>query len=694
MKKKLFVFSFLVFSFCIIILSCSTSKNRFFNRNYHRLTTKYNVLFNGEEAFGLGYDALLSTHRDDFFELLSIYPYTIEENSKGLPTSQLFSRAETKAIKAIQKHSMRIKDVEYNRLIERVYLLLIKSRFFDGRFILAINSTKEFLNKFPNSIYLNEVLLWRAILYIQLEYEELAIRSLKQNVYRYLKSDPLYGENFAVIGQAHMNLKQIDSALYYMKKAADYKEINPLLKPRYLFITAQMYERQNKLDSALLYYKKIHSLSRRKQQKFGINSILQSHLINAKQGDTINFTNKLLRLTKRERYKKDNYIIYKTLGEFALNIENNPEKAIDYFNKSLKETSNNIKSKSQNYQLLSEYYFKEKDFLSAGIYLDSTIRNTSPTNKNYRDLQKKYQSLETIVFLEKKLKDTDSILTLISKTKPEQKKYFENYIDTQNEKELKKLTDSKETQSESTFYFYNTLSKTKGQQQFQSIWGNRPNVDEWRLTSKINSISSFKNTTLNASETSFFKKTPESYMALLPKDSLEIDSIKKDRNQNLLKLGAMYATKYSNQTLATSYLEKLLASNPSEEEKEQGLFFLSKTTNPKKIVHYKTASILEDTTKVDSTKSPSLNYRSLKTLYDSKQYEKVIEATNNLKPNKTTNAKTALLRANSLGKINGLKVLEKEYRAIIKNYPSSIERRYVEKQLNYIEEIKIDSLGI
>ena len=60
MKKlsKILVFS-IVFA---IVYSCGTRKNTFVNRNFHALTTKYNVLFNGEQAFLKGLKEIEEKH--------------------------------------------------------------------------------------------------------------------------------------------------------------------------------------------------------------------------------------------------------------------------------------------------------------------------------------------------------------------------------------------------------------------------------------------------------------------------------------------------------------------------------------------------------------------------------------------------------------------------------------------------------
>ena len=48
-----------------------------FNKGYHTLTTKYNVLFNGKEAFSIGESILEETFEDNFYELLPVEPINL-----------------------------------------------------------------------------------------------------------------------------------------------------------------------------------------------------------------------------------------------------------------------------------------------------------------------------------------------------------------------------------------------------------------------------------------------------------------------------------------------------------------------------------------------------------------------------------------------------------------------------------------
>ena len=88
--------------------------------------------------------------------------------------------AEEKASKAIQKHSMDIKDEERNPETDEAFLLLGKSRYFDQRYMPALEAFNYILNKYNESDKLNEATIWREKVNIRLENEELALKNLKR----------------------------------------------------------------------------------------------------------------------------------------------------------------------------------------------------------------------------------------------------------------------------------------------------------------------------------------------------------------------------------------------------------------------------------------------------------------------------------------------------------------------------------
>ena len=59
-----------IVAFILVIISCSTKKDRFVNRTFHAKAAKYNVLYNGGVALETGLKDLGTTYQDNFWEVL------------------------------------------------------------------------------------------------------------------------------------------------------------------------------------------------------------------------------------------------------------------------------------------------------------------------------------------------------------------------------------------------------------------------------------------------------------------------------------------------------------------------------------------------------------------------------------------------------------------------------------------------
>ena len=104
MKKPIInIISF--FFLAILIAGCSRKKDKFLNKNFHSVTTKYNFLFNGNNLYAEGLSDLENDVRENFWTLLPLEKfkfYRIDDEERETN----FTRAEEKATLAIQKHSM------------------------------------------------------------------------------------------------------------------------------------------------------------------------------------------------------------------------------------------------------------------------------------------------------------------------------------------------------------------------------------------------------------------------------------------------------------------------------------------------------------------------------------------------------------------------------------------------------------
>ena len=130
------------------------------------------------------------------------------------------------------------------------------------------------------------------------------------------------------------------------------------------------------------------------------------------------------------------------------------------------------------------------------------------------------------------------------------------------------------------FYFYNPKLVVLGQQEFLSVWGNRPNSDNWALTAAINPVIEENQVSLEQYETikkeSFFIEKPESYINALPKSIESIDSIVGINQNAYLQLGMIYKESFKNNKLAENRLTHLLDLGPPANLAAPSLYHLYK----------------------------------------------------------------------------------------------------------------------
>jgi hypothetical protein len=68
------IFNYIVVGIVILLTvsSCSRKKDRFLNRSWHSVNTKYNVLFNGNVALESGKTAVIAAYKDNYWEILPV----------------------------------------------------------------------------------------------------------------------------------------------------------------------------------------------------------------------------------------------------------------------------------------------------------------------------------------------------------------------------------------------------------------------------------------------------------------------------------------------------------------------------------------------------------------------------------------------------------------------------------------------
>ncbi len=702
--------------------ACSTKKDAFINRNWHALNTKYNTLYNGNIAFEEGRATLNDTYKDDYWEILPIERLEVSGEVKldSEDNNPNFIIAEEKATKAIQKHSMDIKNEERNPQTDEAFLLLGKARYFDERYIPALEAFNYILNKYSESDKLNEASIWREKVNIRLENEELAIKNLKRLMKFENLKDQEYADARAMLAQAYINLNVPDTAIQQLKVASYYTKKNPE-KGRYYYIIGQLYNQLGYKDSANYAFDKVIELNRRSPRVYMINAEIEK-IKNTKVTDE-NKEEMLEYLTDLEENRENRPFldkIYRQIAEYHL-AEGSDSLALVYFNRSLRATQNEPKLNALNYENLAEYNFDQNNYKYAGAYYDSVLTNLDENTKKYRTIKKKLDNLEDVIKYEDIVQYADSVINLYYLPKDDQIAYFEKHIEdlkaakeAAQKKERDKLTDGFAAfakskggkENKGKFYFYNITSLGYGQNDFKNRWGNRELEDDWRWSNKsVTNVSAAEDAVVQGdladipiSEEEKFSL--DFYMDRLPKDVSIIDSLNTERNFANYQLGLIYKEKFKENMLAAKKLEDVLASNPEErlvlpskynlykiyEEENSPLMATMKADIIANHKDSRYAEILLNPQAVlaDSSDSPEKRYQDLFKKFQEQKFLEVITGTEE-NINRFTGdpivPKFEMLKANAIGRLQGFEPFKEALNYVALTYPNNPEGKKAEQMI-------------
>lgn len=704
-------YNFILFIVLILLVAtgCSRKKDKFINRSWHSLNTKYNILYNGGIALETGKTAINSTFVDNYWNILPVERLQPKDDIilGGKVQDPNFGRAEEKAVKAIQVHGMNIKGKEKNPQIDESYILLGKARYFDNRFIPAQEAFNYILFKYPASSNINLAKIWRAKTNLRLENEGLAIKNLKELI----ESNKLSNEDnvaaSSALAQAYITTKALDSAIIQLQRASQLTKDNHELG-RLRFIEGQLYSSLGIKDSANLAFDQVIALNRKTPRIYMISAYLEK----IKNFDFEN-DNKLiletllesLELNRENRPFLDK--IYHQIANYQ--IKNNKDSlAIAYYNKSLRTDSKDAHLTALNYRILADLNFDYSEYSLAGSYYDSTLLSLQDNSRLFRAIKRKRDNLEDVIYYEAVAHETDSVLRLVQLSQSEKEAYFQTYIENLKlEEEAVEKSDvtpmksyfvpslNKVSKKDKTFYFYNPTTVAFGKNEFVRIWGARALEANWRWSNKTVRNEEVVENELEEAEIEADKSrfTIAYYLAQIPSEESALDSISKERNFAYYQLGLIYKDKFKEYTLSQNKLEKLLKQFPEKRlvlptkynlYKVYSLLGLSqlKATLKKDIIEnhpdsrYAAILLNPELALLNNENSPQSLYNNLYTQFELGNYQEVIGGCDlqitRLDGDEIV-PKLELLKATSRARLYGFEAYKEGLNFVALNYPSSLE---------------------
>ncbi len=610
--KQLFFLLFFGF-----LVACSTKKDTFMARNSHALSTKYNILYNGQVGLDKGVKEIKSNSDDDFWKRLPIEKMQIVEDftSTTKPKNTNFELAEAKATKAIQKHSMNIGGREKNTQIDEAYLMLGKARYYDQRFVPALDAFNYILYKYPNSSKIYEAKIWREKTNMRLGNDALVIKNISKLLEDHEVKKQVFADANALLSESFLNLEEKDSAVAKLKLAIAFTKVNQE-RARYRFVLGQLYQQLGYKDSAVTSYQSVIDMNRKADRKFVIQShAKKAELFDYQNGDSNSFTKTFDKLAKDRENRPYKDLIFHQMAVFN-DQKNDQKKALDFYNLSLRTDSKDSYLVASNYRNLGNMYFRNAEYPAAAKYYDSTLVKLNDKTREHNKIKKIRTNLDEVILYEALAKRNDSILNVVALNESDKIAYFEKYIVKLKEQdEIKRVLDEKRKekleniernsttssidpasnqepgkpakkstlmppaipnvssqQAGSIFYFYNPTTVAFGKIEFKKTWGDRTPNGNWRISSStgnptsVDPLSDDKETLedVSTAEKIVEQYTTDFYLKQLPIAQTDIDSIGKERNFAYYQLGIIYKEKFKENNLAIAKLEQLLNNNPEE----------------------------------------------------------------------------------------------------------------------------------
>nr|WP_254050235.1 tetratricopeptide repeat protein [Myroides sp. N17-2] len=736
------------------------------------MTTRYNILYNGELAYDDALVSLKKDYFDDFWEILPVERIDIKIDStkefdRGRPldakkSSLLenvqidgnqaagtaeqgevgFRRAEDKAAKAIQKHSMYIKGRERNFQIDDAYLMLGQARYYDGRFVPALEAFNYILYKYPDGSLIDDAVIWREKTNVRLTYDDIAIKNLKvllRDKKARLSKQQLADAN-ATLTQAYINIEEYQEAINPLKVAIENTR-DTEERARYTFILGQLYGRLGNKAEAASAFSTVIEMNRKSPRSYVIQSHAQEFGINPVNAkDSLAFLKKYKRLIKDRENRAYLDVLHRQVGLFYEG-KGNTKEALKSLKRAVKLSKGDKQLKAQNYLSIAEIYFNEAGYAQAGQYYDSVLSIMPAKAKDRFRITKRRDALRDVVAFEKVAHTNDSILRLVAMSDDQRISYFQKYVDNLRKEDFRKLQANLKGKKagnqdyfnmanfgtaieqafdinapmgggSSTFYFYSQQASSQGKQDFRRRWGNRPLVDNWRWASDVQEAQN--NVVLEAAVTNTQgggnTNTQETfndarydinaYISKIPTDVNEIASLKKDRDFAYFQLGSMYADRFKKYDLANGRLEALLTFDPVERLVLPSMYKLYKIyleINMAKAMAMKDriisqypnsryAKLLQNISmdRIDDLSPEQIYAQAYKVYAAGGDYNNALKAIDNALERFDDDgyvSKLELLKAHVIGKLKGIEAYKEALNFVALTYSSSREGKEAEQIL-------------
>lgn len=729
----------------LTVSGCSTKKNTFRTRAYHNITSRYNIYFNGREAYREGVKTIEKNHKEPFNDILPVFYYKVKESLP--PVSSNMDKAYEKSAKVIKEHSITARPQghqattprqkafygqrEFNKWVDDSYLLMGKAYFYKANYFEAQKNFQYVLNEYKGQSICHETSLWMARTKVEIGQYEEARELLDRLVEDEEVPEKIKNDCYPVYADIYIQQRMYEDAIQYLSLACDNTK-KKKLKIRYKYIIAQLYQEISDNSSAVKYYDEVIKMN----PKYDIAFNAKINKATAFDGsssskEVLSSLQKLLKDEKNKEYQDQIYFamanVHYTDGE--------EDDAIECYEKSIATSVSNSQQKAMSYLAIGEIYYSYRKYIEAQPYLDSCMNVLPETYRNYADIKTKSENLNVLALNYHGVEYEDSVQRIANMSKKERDAYIDKQIEkVRKEEERQREADELAAMNTNLYnqefglnnqkvtgswYFYNESVSKFGMAEFKKRWGDRPLEDNWRRSNKHSAMEFaaendeelLSENGEEAAETKKLvtdKKSREYYLQNLPMtDSLKQISTAKIESY-MFNVGMAYMNLIQDNPYAIKALEDFLKRFPESEYRPVALYYLYQLYNGANntvkanavksecVSNYPESNYAKALSDPDFQKNRKVRDKQLEKDYADcyKSYMRNDYTTINRRC-RTLIAQNAdsylvpkfkLLLAMSEGKQRGTDVLKTNLEAYVKEYPKTEEGAYAKRILTYLKE--------
>ena len=507
----------------LILTGCSTQKNTARSRWWHSFNTRYNVYFNGSQAFVEGNLEKEKGNKDNYTEMLPLYMVG-NKQSRDIGKGQ-YDRAIEKSQKAIRLHSIKAKPEwkstkrktakdrewlgrkEYNPFIWKAWLLLGKSQFQKGEFDEAAATFSYMSRLYQTQPLMNGLArAWLAKCYTELDWKydaEDVIRNMSRDSmhYRAVKDWDYTYANY------YIRTKEYEKAIPYLKKVIKH-ERRKVQRAREWYLMGQIQRQLGHRDEAYKAFGKVIGCHPPYEMEFNAR-IAQTEVMASTNNRQI--ISKLKRMAKSDNNQEYLDQVYYAIGNTYLQQRDTTEAIAAYEKGNQLSTRNGIE-KGVLLLTLGNIYWQKERFADAQRCYGEAIGLLDKERPDYEELALRSKVLDELVPHTSAIELQDSLLALAIMPETERNAAIDRVIDALKKKEKEERdamldaeaealqrnqdtgnTDmrpstptapSMPTAGNGQWYFYNPTAVSQGKTAFQRQWGKRENADNWQRSNQ------------------------------------------------------------------------------------------------------------------------------------------------------------------------------------------------------------------